>query len=84
MVIFVKTIGVGEFKQHCLRLLEELRRTRQPLLITKRGRPIAQVVPPPAELEPTSWRGCMRDRGTILADLLEPAVEPEEWDALRR
>ncbi len=38
-----KTIGVTEFKQHCLKILEELR--PEGLVITKRGRPLARVTP---------------------------------------
>ena len=41
----MKTLGISEFKAHALQLIDEVARTRQALLITKRGRPLARVVP---------------------------------------
>jgi prevent-host-death family protein len=39
------TIGVGEFKAKCLQLIDEVAERRQPLIITKRGQPLAKLVP---------------------------------------
>jgi antitoxin (DNA-binding transcriptional repressor) of toxin-antitoxin stability system len=78
----MKVIAAGEFKQTCLRLLEEVGQSREPILITKRGKAMAQLVPvDPERLE--DWRGAMRDRGEVRGDLVAPAVEPDEWNALR-
>lgn len=77
----MQAVAVGKFKQTCLRLLEEVRQTGRPILITKRGRPIAQVVPAPRSLT-ASWRGSMRDRGKVLGDILSPASEPKDWGAV--
>ena len=41
-----KVIGVTEFKAKCLRILDELERTREPITVTKRGRVVAVVNPP--------------------------------------
>jgi prevent-host-death family protein len=41
----VKTVPATEFKQHCLALLEEVRQTRQPLLVTRHGKPVAEISP---------------------------------------
>ena len=41
----MKTIGAGEFKARCLTLMEDVRSTREPLVITKRGKPVAKLVP---------------------------------------
>ena len=38
-------MGAGEFKAKCLRLLDDVARTGRPLVVTKRGRPVAKVVP---------------------------------------
>lgn len=40
-----KMIGAAEFKAHCLRILDEVERTGEPVTITKRGRPVAEVKP---------------------------------------
>lgn len=78
----MRTIPAGEFKQSCLRLLDEVGTSGEPLVITKRGRPVAQLV----AVEPESaaeWRGALADRGEVLGDLVAPAGEPDEWSALR-
>jgi prevent-host-death family protein len=79
----MKTIPAGEFKQRCLRLLDRVGVSGEPLVITKRGRPVAQLVPVPAECR-DDWAGSMRGTGEILGDLVAPAVGPEEWAALRK
>ena len=78
----MKTIAAGEFKQTCLRLLDEVRETGRSVVITKRGRPVAQLAP----LSPSSvgdWSGAMRGTGRILGDLVAPATDEQEWEALR-
>ncbi len=82
MIFFVKTIPAGQFKQTCLRLLDEVRETHEPLVITKRGRPVAQLVPVDPSLA-EDWAGAMAGTGRIVGDLVEPAADPGEWDALR-
>lgn len=78
----MRTMPAGEFKQTCLRLLDEVGVSGEAIVITKRGRPVAQltaVKPERAE----DWLGAMRERGEIRGDLIAPASEPDEWDALR-
>lgn len=78
----MRTMPAGEFKQTCLRLLDEVGVSGEAIVITKRGRPVAQltaVKPERAE----DWLGAMSDRGEIRGDLIAPASEPGEWDALR-
>jgi len=41
----MKKIAAGEFKERCLTLMEDVRSTREPLIITKRGKPVAKLVP---------------------------------------
>jgi len=41
----MKKIARGEFKARCLTLMDELRSTREPLLMRKRGKPVAKLVP---------------------------------------
>jgi prevent-host-death family protein len=78
----MRTIAAGEFKQTCLRLLDEVGESGEPILITKRNKAVAQLMPVKPE-RPADWLGAMRDRGEIRGDLVAPAVEPGEWDALR-
>jgi prevent-host-death family protein len=79
----MRTIAAGEFKQRCLRLLDEVGASGEPIVITKRGRAVAALTPVGPEHH-GDWRGAMEDRGQILGDLVAPATEPGEWDALAR
>lgn len=78
----VKSIPAGEFKQRCLALLDEVEASGEPIVVTKRNRPVAQVAPigPDAGED---WRGAMRTRGEITGDLVAPAAGVEEWEAVR-
>lgn len=71
------TIPAGEFKAHCLQLLDEVAASHAPLTITKRGRPVAQLVPVPAE---RPLFGALQ--GSVLAqqDLIAPVSEAWEAD----
>ena len=78
----MKTMGAGEFKAKCLRVMEEVRKYRTPVVITKKGRPVAKLVPPD---EPKrSIFGCMADKIKIVGDVESPVLPPiDEWDMYR-
>jgi prevent-host-death family protein len=57
------SIPAAVFKAECLKLMDEVARTGQPLVITKHGKPVAQLVPVAAE--PKSLFGYMRNTVTI-------------------
>lgn len=78
-----KTISISEFKARCLALVDQVKKTGQTLVITKRGEPIAQVVPPPEVPKPKSWLGCMRKSGEIVGDIISPATDETEWEVIR-
>lgn len=71
------SVPAAVFKAECLRLMDEVARTGQPVVITKHGKPVAQLVPVPAA--PESLFGYMRDTVTIKGDVIAPAGE--SWDA---
>lgn len=77
----MRTIPAGQFKARCLRLMDEVRSTREPILITKKGRPVAKLVP--AESQPEDIFGCLKDEIKIVGDIESPIVPWKEWDALR-
>jgi prevent-host-death family protein len=70
-------IAAGEFKAKCLALLDEVEKTRKEIVITKRGRAVARVVPIDQE---TQIFGRMKGTGRILGDIISPP--DEKWDAL--
>jgi prevent-host-death family protein len=71
-------IGAGEFKARCLSLLDEVAERRTELVITKRGRPVARLVPMDEAAEPDLF-GCLRGAITVTGDILSPIED--EWDA---
>jgi prevent-host-death family protein len=78
----MKEVAISEFKAKCLALVDEVQKTKTPLLITKFGRPVAEVIPPTPK-PAGDWIGSMRDRIEILGDIVAPATDPEEWEVLR-
>jgi prevent-host-death family protein len=77
----METIAFSKFKATCLAVLERVRRTGEPVLVTRFGEPVAEVVPPSARERPRSWLGSFRERGEILGDLVSPAGSEDECDA---
>ena len=76
-------VAISEFKAKCLALLEQVRRTRQPIRITHHGKPVAEVVPPSPVDDRSAWMGSMKGRMEILGDIISPASDEDEWEALR-
>lgn len=74
-------MAISKFKATCLAVLERVRRTGQPLRITRFGRPVAEIVPPTAP-EGRAWLGSLKGTTKITGDVVGPAAEPEEWDVL--
>jgi len=77
----MKTMPAGEFKARCLRVMEQVRTTRQPVVITKRGKPVAKLVP--ADKNSDDIFGCLKGVFEIVGDIESPVVPPEDWEALR-
>ena len=73
----METIAAGRFKNVCLKLLDEVAATRTPVVITKRGRPVAQLVPYVAPERVGSLAG------SILRETGDPYGTGERWDADR-
>jgi len=72
----VPSIGAGEFKAKCLQLLDEVAETREPLVITKFGRPVATLVPMPP---PVKLRGALKGSVLYEGDIASPLEN--EWEA---
>jgi prevent-host-death family protein len=74
-----RTIPAGEFKAKCLKLMEEVAASREPIIITKFGKPVAQIVPLPNHA--FDIIGAMR--GSVLweGDIVSPM--DVEWEAMQ-
>jgi prevent-host-death family protein len=77
----MKTMPAGQFKARCLKVMDDVRSTREPVIITKRGRAVAKLVP--VEGQPDDVFGCMKGEVEIVGDIVSPAVPLEDWEVLR-
>jgi len=77
-------IAISEFKAKCLALLQQVSKTKQPLRVTRFGKPVADVLPPAeAKVDRKAWIGSGKGTAKILGDIVSPANEPDEWETLR-
>ncbi|MGI0149190.1 MAG: type II toxin-antitoxin system Phd/YefM family antitoxin [Thermoplasmata archaeon] len=67
-----RIVGAGEFKAKCLAFLDEVSQTGAELLVTKRGKPVARVLP---AVEPPSLRNSVLWEGDIVSPI------GEKWNA---
>jgi prevent-host-death family protein len=79
----MKEIAISEFKAKCLGILEEVRKTRKPVRVTRFGKPVAEVIPPSPEKPAGRRLGCMVGTGRILGDIVGSISDDSEWDAAR-
>jgi len=76
----VKKIAAGSFKVHCLALMDEVQAKRETVVITKRGKPVAKLVP--VEEQTDDLFGFLRGKVTIVGDVVSPALKSGEWGNL--
>jgi prevent-host-death family protein len=79
----VAIVPATKFKAQCLELMDRVAERRATYVITKRGKPVAKLVPadPP---ERKSVFGCMADQTEFVGDLDQPAWSAEEWKRFER
>ncbi len=71
-------IGAGQFKTHCLQLIDQVQQSRKPLVITKHGKPLAKLIP--FDEEPPTLYGSMKGTVIIHGDIIESTGEAWEAD----
>jgi prevent-host-death family protein len=79
----MKDIAISEFKAKCLGILEEVRKTRKPIRVTRFGQPVAEVVPPSPDKPSGRRLGSMAGTGKILGDIVGPTGSWDDWEAGR-
>jgi len=78
----MKSVAISTFKARCLALLEDVARTGEPLLVTKRGKPLARVTSSDNSRS-RSPQETLRHTVETLGDLIAPVVSPAAWHATR-
>jgi prevent-host-death family protein len=77
----MKTMPAGQFKARCLKVMDEVQSTREPVVITKKGRPVAKLIP--ATEAADDFLGKLSGSMKIVGDITQPIEDPEAWDARR-
>ena len=80
----MESIPVSKFKATCLAVLKSVKRTGRPVLITRYGQPVAEVVRHQRRASRSAWLGVMAGRIRISGDIVAPAVDAKAWAAMRR
>ncbi len=82
MAKHIERIPISVFKAKSLALLERVRRTGRPIIVTKRGEPVAEVIPPSIETLGADWIGSARGTAKLRDNLIAPAGDAGDWEAL--
>ena len=80
----IHEIAISEFKAKCLALLEQVNKTKTPLRVTRRGKAVADVVPPSPDSEERDWIGSLSGSLEIRGDIVSPVIEIQEIEALKQ
>jgi prevent-host-death family protein len=79
--VVMKTMAAGKFKAQCLKVMDRVNATREPVVITKKGRPVAKLVP--VDVSSHDPLGSLVGIIEIVGDIESPVEPPEAWEALR-
>jgi prevent-host-death family protein len=75
----MRSMPAGEFKTHCLAVMDEVQSKRETVVITKRGRPVAKIVP--VDKSTDNIYNFLRGKGAVTGDVISPAIE--DWGTLK-
>jgi prevent-host-death family protein len=78
----MKQMPAGQFKARCLSVMDDVNATGEPVIITKRGTPVAKVVPVTSKKQ--DLFGFMAGELKIVGDIESPVVPVEEWEVMRK
>ena len=76
----MKKMAAGSFKVHCLKVMDEVQKKRETIVITKRGKPVVKIVP--ADQDKDEIYGFLKGKVKITGDVVSPILTPEEWGDL--
>ena len=74
----METLSVSKFKATCLAVLEDVRKQKKKVVVTKRGKPIAEIMPVNYQKEDIS----LKDTVLFMGDIVSP-VAADEWEVLK-
>lgn len=77
----MQEISASKFKATCLSVMEQVRTSGEPVLVTKRGEPLIEVVPAKGPASGVRQLGALRGSAVLQDDLIEPAAPNEVWES---
>ncbi len=77
----MKKMAAGFFKVHCLAVMDEVQAKRETVVITKRGKPVAKLVP--AGKDKDDIYDFLAGKGAVTGDVVSAAISPEDWGELK-
>jgi prevent-host-death family protein len=78
----MKQMPAGKFKARCLSVMDDVNATGEPVIITKRGTPVAKIVPVTSKKQ--NLFGFMVGQFRIVGDIESPVISLEEWKVMRK
>jgi prevent-host-death family protein len=79
----METMPVSKFKATCFAVVRRVKRSSLPVLITRFGEPVAEVVPSTRRAGRAAWLGSMQGSVEVIGDEFAPALPAKRWSALR-
>jgi prevent-host-death family protein len=77
----MKQMRASAFKAQCLKVMNDVQATGEPVTVTKRGKPVVKVIP--AESEKDDIFGFMAGKAKIIGDIESPVVPLKDWKIFR-
>jgi prevent-host-death family protein len=77
----MKKMAAGQFKVHCLTVMDEVQAKRETVVITKHGKPVAKLVP--VDKDSDDIYGFLAGKGEITGDVISPALSSQDWGELK-
>jgi prevent-host-death family protein len=78
----MKQMPAGKFKARCLSVMDDVNATGEPVIITKRGTPVAKIVPVTSKKQ--NLFGFMVGQFKVIGDIESPVMSLEEWEVMRK
>lgn len=77
----MEEIAISKFKATCLAVLERVRRTNQPIRVTRFGKPVAEILPPSIAGRTKRPVGTLGENLKIIGDIVGPVGDESDWEA---
>lgn len=73
----MKKMSAADFKTHCLSVMDDVAESGEPIVVTKRGKPVVRVM---SVEEPIQILGRLQGLFEVRGNITDPAIPPEDWD----